>query len=58
VEKLDTLFDQPSTLPSDAPPDIAGMVGQYAHGNEPSHHIAYLYSYAGGRTRLRSACTC
>jgi predicted alpha-1,2-mannosidase len=47
VAKLDTLFDQPSTLPPDAPPDIAGMVGQYAHGNEPSHHIAYLYSYAG-----------
>jgi predicted alpha-1,2-mannosidase len=47
VEKLDILFNQPSTLPPDAPPDIAGMVGQYAHGNEPSHHIAYLYSYAG-----------
>jgi predicted alpha-1,2-mannosidase len=47
VAKLDTLFDQPSTLPPDAPPDIAGMVGQYAHGNEPSHHIAYLYSFAG-----------
>jgi predicted alpha-1,2-mannosidase len=47
VEKLDSLFNQPSTLPPDAPPDIAGMVGQYAHGNEPSHHIAYLYSYAG-----------
>jgi predicted alpha-1,2-mannosidase len=47
VEKLDVLFNQPSTLPPDAPPDIAGMVGQYAHGNEPSHHIAYLYSYAG-----------
>jgi len=47
VAKLDTLFNQPSTLPSDAPPDIAGMVGQYAHGNEPSHHIAYLYTYAG-----------
>jgi predicted alpha-1,2-mannosidase len=47
IPKLDSLFDQPSTLPADAPPDIAGMVGQYAHGNEPSHHIAYLYSYAG-----------
>jgi predicted alpha-1,2-mannosidase len=47
VEKMDTLFNQPSTLPPDAPPDIAGMVGQYAHGNEPSHHIAYLYCYAG-----------
>jgi predicted alpha-1,2-mannosidase len=47
VAKLDTLFNQPSTLPADAPPDISGMVGQYAHGNEPSHHIAYLYAYAG-----------
>jgi predicted alpha-1,2-mannosidase len=47
VSKLDTLFNQPSTLPADAPPDIAGLVGQYAHGNEPSHHIAYLFSYAG-----------
>lgn len=47
LAKLDKLFNQPSTLPADAPPDISGMVGQYAHGNEPSHHIAYLYSYAG-----------
>ncbi len=27
--------------------DIAGMIGQYVHGNEPSHHLAYLYNYAG-----------
>jgi len=47
VEKLDTLFTTSSQLPADAPPDIAGMVGQYAHGNEPCHHMAYLYSYAG-----------
>jgi predicted alpha-1,2-mannosidase len=47
VAKLDGLFSAPSTLPADAPPDIAGLVGQYAHGNEPSHHIAYLYVYAG-----------
>jgi predicted alpha-1,2-mannosidase len=47
VAKLESLFNQPSTLPANAPPDIAGLVGQYAHGNEPSHHIAYLYSYAG-----------
>jgi predicted alpha-1,2-mannosidase len=47
VEKLDKLFNQSSDLPPDAPPDIAGLVGQYAHGNEPSHHIAYLYAYAG-----------
>jgi predicted alpha-1,2-mannosidase len=47
AEKLDALFNQSSELPPDAPPDIAGMVGQYAHGNEPSHHVAYLYAYAG-----------
>jgi len=47
IARLDALFNQPPTLPPDAPPDIAGMVGQYAHGNEPSHHIAYLYSFAG-----------
>jgi len=58
LEKLDLLFTVPSTLPPDAPPDIAGMVGQYAHGNEPSHHIAYLYVYAGApyktQARVRS----
>jgi predicted alpha-1,2-mannosidase len=47
LQKLNSLFTVPSTLPPNAPPDIAGMVGQYAHGNEPSHHIAYLYVYAG-----------
>lgn len=47
VNKLDGLFNASSELPPDAPPDIAGMVGQYAHGNEPSHHVAYLYAYAG-----------
>lgn len=47
VEKLDGLFNASSELPPDAPPDIAGMAGQYAHGNEPSHHVAYLYAYAG-----------
>jgi predicted alpha-1,2-mannosidase len=58
LAKLDALFTVPSTLPPDAPPDIAGMVGQYAHGNEPSHHIAYLYAYAGApwktQARVRS----
>jgi predicted alpha-1,2-mannosidase len=47
IQKLDKLFNQSSALPPDAPPDIAGMIGQYAHGNEPSHHIAYMYAYAG-----------
>jgi predicted alpha-1,2-mannosidase len=47
VAKLDSLFNQSSDLPADMPPDIAGLVGMYAHGNEPSHHVAYLYCYAG-----------
>jgi predicted alpha-1,2-mannosidase len=54
LKKLDSLFTVPSTLPPDAPPDIAGMVGQYAHGNEPSHHIAYLYVYAGQPWKTQS----
>ena len=28
-------------------PDVTGLIGQYAHGNEPSHHMAYLYNYVG-----------
>jgi len=47
IAKLDELFEQSSELEGAAPPDISGMIGQYAHGNEPSHHIAYLYCYAG-----------
>jgi predicted alpha-1,2-mannosidase len=47
VEKLDGIFSADPALPPDAPNDIAGLVGQYAHGNEPSHHIAYLYLYGG-----------
>jgi predicted alpha-1,2-mannosidase len=47
LTKLDSLFNQSSDLPADAPPDIAGLIGQYAHGNEPYHHIAYMYVYAG-----------
>ncbi|MGC2163547.1 MAG: GH92 family glycosyl hydrolase [Silvibacterium sp.] len=54
IKKLDDLFTVPSTLPKNAPPDIAGLVGQYAHGNEPSHHIAYLYVYAGQPWKTQS----
>ena len=54
VRKLDELFNQSSELPPDAPPDIAGMVGQYAHGNEPGHHVAYLYSYAGAHYKTQA----
>jgi predicted alpha-1,2-mannosidase len=52
--KLDELFTTSSELPPDAPPDIAGLVGQYAHGNEPSHHIAYLYAWCGAHHKTQS----
>lgn len=52
--KLDELFTTSSALPADAPPDIAGMVGQYAHGNEPSHHVAYLYAYSGAHYKTQA----
>ncbi len=45
--KLDSLFTAPSTLDDIASPDISGMIGQYAHGNEPGHHIVYLYTAIG-----------
>ncbi|WHU03206.1 GH92 family glycosyl hydrolase [Sphingomonas sp. NIBR02145] len=54
VEKLDALFNAPSTLPENAPPDISGLVGQYAHGNEPNHHVAYLYAYAGAPAKTQA----
>lgn len=54
LTKLDLLFNQSSELPADAPPDIAGLVGQYAHGNEPGHHVAYLYAYAGAHHKTES----
>ena len=47
TEKLDSLFIVQGDLGKDAPPDITGLIGQYAHGNEPSHHVAYLYHYVG-----------
>ncbi|HKJ02537.1 MAG TPA: GH92 family glycosyl hydrolase, partial [Longimicrobiales bacterium] len=48
VSRLDQLFEQDTVVTGEAPSaDISGLIGQYAHGNEPSHHIAYLYSWAG-----------
>jgi len=47
VEKLDSLFIVQGDLGEDASPDISGLIGQYAHGNEPSHHVIYLYPYVG-----------
>lgn len=48
TQRLDSLFNQDSNITGDnTSPDISGLIGQYAHGNEPSHHIGYLYNYAG-----------
>ncbi|WP_235074328.1 glycoside hydrolase family 92 protein [Asticcacaulis sp. AC466] len=52
--KLDALFAAPSDLPPDAPPDMSGLIGQYVHGNEPSHHIAYLYAYCGAHHKTQA----
>ena len=47
ITKLDSLFSISSEIRGDnASVDISGLIGQYAHGNEPSHHIAYLYNFA------------
>lgn len=45
--KLDALFSAPTTTTGRNQADITGLIGQYAHGNEPSHHMAYLYDYLG-----------
>lgn len=48
TEKLDTLFSTSSDLTGDdISSDITGLIGQYAHGNEPSHHITHLYNFVG-----------
>jgi predicted alpha-1,2-mannosidase len=48
VAKLDTLFSTTSELHGEnVSGDISGLIGQYAHGNEPSHHIIYMYSALG-----------
>ncbi len=47
TRKLDELFTTDQKLTGREQPDITGLIGQYAHGNEPSHHITYLYNYAG-----------
>ena len=48
IAKIDTLFTMSSKMTgTDISADISGLIGQYAHGNEPSHHIAYLYSCLG-----------
>ena len=54
IAKLDAMFDfDTSKLDYSHAEDIAGLIGQYIHGNEPSHHVAYLYNYAGAPWRTQ-----
>lgn len=47
IQGLDTLFVLDGDMGEDASPDISGLIGQYVQGNEPSHHILYMYPFAG-----------
>ncbi|CAN5495269.1 GH92 family glycosyl hydrolase [soil metagenome] len=54
VAKLDAMFDfDNSKVDYSHAEDIAGLIGQYIHGNEPSHHVAYLYDFAGAPWRTQ-----
>ncbi len=46
-QMMDSLFEQPSVILGRWTEDIVGLIGQYAHGNEPVHHVAYLYDFIG-----------
>ena len=54
ADKLDQLFAADSRTTGREQADITGLIGQYAHGNEPSHHMAYLYNYAGQPWKTQS----
>lgn len=55
IHRLDSLFRVPEDVKGEnASPDISGLIGQYAHGNEPSHHIAYLFTMAGAPEKTES----
>ena len=51
--KLDGLFNAPSNLTGREQPDITGLIGQYAHGNEPSHNTVYMYNFVGKPTKTQ-----
>ncbi|MBT3801765.1 MAG: glycoside hydrolase family 92 protein, partial [Bacteroidetes bacterium] len=53
IEKLDQLFTESSETTGRQQSDITGLIGQYAHGNEPSHHMAYLYAYANAPSKTQ-----
>lgn len=51
--KLDEMFAAPSATTGRVQPDVTGLIGQYAQGNEPSHHMAYLYNYVGKPEKVK-----
>ena len=51
--KLDALFNAPSNLTGRVQPDITGLIGQYAHGNEPSHNTVYMYNFVGAPAKTQ-----
>lgn len=53
LEKLETLFTIQSNLSGREQPDITGLIGQYAHGNEPSHHVSFIFNYLGKPSRTQ-----
>ncbi len=59
-KRLDALFSEKEQTTGRTQSDITGLIGQYAHGNEPSHHIAYLYNYTPhpekGRRIIKQIC--
>jgi len=56
VAKLDTFFEMDPNITPPKYVGVVGTIGQYVHGNQPSHHVAYLYNYAGEpwKTQLRA----
>ena len=52
VKKLDGLFEQPETVEGTGfVSDVTGLIGQYVHGNEPSHHVIYFYTLVGEQNK-------
>lgn len=49
TRKLDSLFTAKGDMGTEASSDISGLIGMYAHGNEPSHHVTYMYAFAGNQ---------
>jgi hypothetical protein len=53
ANQLDSLFEASPKTTGRNQADLTGLIGQYVHGNEPSHHIAYLYNYAGQSSKTQ-----